>query len=168
MLLCDFCERGYHMTCLDPPLTKVPKGDWACPSCVLNHPALHAAPGPRSVSLPPAAAGGAELDGTQILRKISCTELTAPNVGIVRYLGPSAMGPARFTATFGDGFAEHLTAAQIRGRHKALVALRSRQPADRREQLGEPALTSRPTSPRIGTRASPRLQAAGHASTKAG
>lgn len=28
ILLCDSCDGEYHMFCLDPPLTKVPKGDW--------------------------------------------------------------------------------------------------------------------------------------------
>ena len=34
MLLCDLCDRGYHMECLTPPLKKAPKGDWFCPLCV--------------------------------------------------------------------------------------------------------------------------------------
>ncbi|XP_075223802.1 ATP-dependent chromatin assembly factor large subunit isoform X2 [Lycorma delicatula] len=33
MLLCDSCNRGYHMYCLKPKLTKVPEGDWFCPKC---------------------------------------------------------------------------------------------------------------------------------------
>eukprot|EP00029_Vermamoeba_vermiformis_P011993 TRINITY_DN6800_c0_g1_i1.p1 TRINITY_DN6800_c0_g1~~TRINITY_DN6800_c0_g1_i1.p1 ORF type:complete len:1355 (+),score=587.22 TRINITY_DN6800_c0_g1_i1:74-4138(+) len=33
MLLCDGCDRGYHMYCLPTPLTAVPEGDWFCPSC---------------------------------------------------------------------------------------------------------------------------------------
>ncbi|XP_021188039.3 E3 ubiquitin-protein ligase UHRF1 [Helicoverpa armigera] len=33
MLLCDECNNGYHMICLDPPLTELPEGDWYCPSC---------------------------------------------------------------------------------------------------------------------------------------
>lgn len=33
MLLCDLCDRGYHMHCLQPPLTSVPAGDWFCPVC---------------------------------------------------------------------------------------------------------------------------------------
>jgi len=33
MLLCELCERGYHMTCLDPPLAEVPGGNWFCPLC---------------------------------------------------------------------------------------------------------------------------------------
>ncbi|KAG1675255.1 hypothetical protein FOA52_016286 [Chlamydomonas sp. UWO 241] len=37
MLLCDGggCGAGYHMSCLTPALTSVPKGDWFCPSCAL-------------------------------------------------------------------------------------------------------------------------------------
>jgi len=33
MLVCDGCERGYHMGCLYPPLNKVPDGDWFCDAC---------------------------------------------------------------------------------------------------------------------------------------
>ncbi|XP_048588637.1 histone acetyltransferase KAT7 isoform X2 [Nematostella vectensis] len=33
LLLCDNCDRGYHMSCLDPKLTKAPKGAWHCVLC---------------------------------------------------------------------------------------------------------------------------------------
>ncbi|GIL64960.1 hypothetical protein Vafri_18816 [Volvox africanus] len=33
ILLCDICDEGYHMACLEPPLKAVPDGDWHCPSC---------------------------------------------------------------------------------------------------------------------------------------
>jgi len=33
LLLCDKCDGGYHMQCLDPPLKAVPEGDWFCPKC---------------------------------------------------------------------------------------------------------------------------------------
>ncbi|XP_058840090.1 PHD and RING finger domain-containing protein 1 [Topomyia yanbarensis] len=33
MLLCDSCNLGYHMECLDPPLTEVPSGSWYCDCC---------------------------------------------------------------------------------------------------------------------------------------
>lgn len=36
MLLCDDCNRGYHMYCLDPPLTAVPKSQWFCPPCLVG------------------------------------------------------------------------------------------------------------------------------------
>ena len=32
-LLCDNCDKEYHMECLTPPLTAIPKGDWYCPRC---------------------------------------------------------------------------------------------------------------------------------------
>ncbi|GLC46902.1 hypothetical protein PLESTB_001282200 [Pleodorina starrii] len=34
ILLCDGCDDGYHMACLEPPLKAIPKGDWHCPKCV--------------------------------------------------------------------------------------------------------------------------------------
>ena len=33
MLLCDECQRGWHMACLTPPLSKLPEGRWTCPCC---------------------------------------------------------------------------------------------------------------------------------------
>lgn len=33
MLLCDGCDKGYHMECLDPPLTEIPEGSWYCDNC---------------------------------------------------------------------------------------------------------------------------------------
>lgn len=35
MLLCDGCDLGYHIGCLQPPLDSVPEGLWYCPSCSL-------------------------------------------------------------------------------------------------------------------------------------
>ncbi|XP_063609290.1 PHD and RING finger domain-containing protein 1-like isoform X2 [Penaeus indicus] len=34
LLLCDGCDLGYHLECLDPPLTHVPLEEWFCPGCV--------------------------------------------------------------------------------------------------------------------------------------
>lgn len=34
LLLCDGCDKGYHIYCLDPPLKSIPSGDWFCPSCL--------------------------------------------------------------------------------------------------------------------------------------
>lgn len=34
LLLCDGCNRGYHMYCLNPPLSSVPKSDWYCLHCL--------------------------------------------------------------------------------------------------------------------------------------
>ncbi|RRT71968.1 hypothetical protein B296_00012145 [Ensete ventricosum] len=33
LLLCDRCDRGFHLFCLRPILACVPKGLWFCPSC---------------------------------------------------------------------------------------------------------------------------------------
>lgn len=34
LLICDACDKGFHMECLDPPLTALPEGRWICPMCV--------------------------------------------------------------------------------------------------------------------------------------
>lgn len=32
-LLCDECNKGWHMFCLKPKLEEIPQGDWFCPRC---------------------------------------------------------------------------------------------------------------------------------------
>uniref|UniRef100_A0A8B9HC04 Bromodomain adjacent to zinc finger domain, 2A n=1 Tax=Astyanax mexicanus TaxID=7994 RepID=A0A8B9HC04_ASTMX len=44
LLLCDGCDRGWHMFCLKPKVTEVPEGDWFCPNCI----AKGIGEGPRS------------------------------------------------------------------------------------------------------------------------
>ncbi|KAI8880179.1 hypothetical protein K501DRAFT_225308 [Backusella circina FSU 941] len=34
LLLCDGCNRGYHLYCLSPSLPNVPKSDWYCLQCL--------------------------------------------------------------------------------------------------------------------------------------
>ncbi|KAM9390661.1 zinc finger protein DPF3-like, partial [Salvelinus alpinus] len=34
LLFCDDCDRGYHMYCLKPPMTKPPEGSWSCHMCL--------------------------------------------------------------------------------------------------------------------------------------
>ena len=33
MLLCDGCDAGFHIYCLNPPLERVPECDWFCDAC---------------------------------------------------------------------------------------------------------------------------------------
>ncbi|XP_024995655.1 uncharacterized protein LOC112528803 isoform X4 [Cynara cardunculus var. scolymus] len=33
MLLCDRCNKGWHIYCLSPPLKRVPPGNWYCSEC---------------------------------------------------------------------------------------------------------------------------------------
>jgi hypothetical protein len=34
LLICDGCEKEYHMACLRPRLASVPDGDWECDECI--------------------------------------------------------------------------------------------------------------------------------------
>ncbi|EJU06319.1 hypothetical protein DACRYDRAFT_60996 [Dacryopinax primogenitus] len=36
MLLCDGCDAAFHMYCLDPPLTYIPKSQWFCHACLFG------------------------------------------------------------------------------------------------------------------------------------
>lgn len=36
LLLCDQCDRGFHLFCLRPILASVPIGSWFCRSCSTN------------------------------------------------------------------------------------------------------------------------------------
>ncbi|KLO19889.1 hypothetical protein SCHPADRAFT_864516 [Schizopora paradoxa] len=36
MLLCDGCDSGFHMFCLVPPLSAIPKGQWFCHTCLFG------------------------------------------------------------------------------------------------------------------------------------
>ena len=36
MLECDACLRGWHLGCLTPALTEVPKAEWVCPLCLAS------------------------------------------------------------------------------------------------------------------------------------
>eukprot|EP00976_Prorocentrum_cordatum_P102312 1192991-Prorocentrum_minimum.AAC.2 len=44
MLLCDGCDLGYHMNCVNPPLAAIPEGDWFCPGCAAARPRTAEAP----------------------------------------------------------------------------------------------------------------------------
>ncbi|XP_076873694.1 zinc finger protein DPF3 isoform X2 [Brachyhypopomus gauderio] len=34
LLFCDDCDRGYHMYCLKPPMSRPPEGSWSCHLCL--------------------------------------------------------------------------------------------------------------------------------------
>ncbi|KAI1903877.1 hypothetical protein AGOR_G00031740 [Albula goreensis] len=34
LLFCDDCDRGYHMYCLNPPMSEPPDGSWSCHLCL--------------------------------------------------------------------------------------------------------------------------------------
>ncbi|KAI9000697.1 PLU-1-like protein-domain-containing protein [Trametes punicea] len=36
MLICDGCDCGFHMFCLDPPLANIPRGQWFCHTCLFG------------------------------------------------------------------------------------------------------------------------------------
>lgn len=42
MLFCDSCDRGFHMECCDPPLSRMPKGKvFTLSGFCVSKPSLH-------------------------------------------------------------------------------------------------------------------------------
>ncbi|KAF3962457.1 hypothetical protein CMV_013031 [Castanea mollissima] len=37
LLLCDKCDKGFHMKCVRPIVVRVPIGSWLCPNCSGHH-----------------------------------------------------------------------------------------------------------------------------------
>ncbi|KAK6472712.1 PHD and RING finger domain-containing protein 1-like isoform X1 [Huso huso] len=50
LLLCDGCDAGYHMECLNPPLNAVPVEEWFCPECAVQNASHGAAVAVEEVS----------------------------------------------------------------------------------------------------------------------
>ncbi|XP_034038510.1 autoimmune regulator [Thalassophryne amazonica] len=36
LICCDGCPRAFHLYCLEPPLTSIPRGSWQCEQCHVN------------------------------------------------------------------------------------------------------------------------------------
>ena len=45
MIVCEHCHKAFHLHCLDPPLKRVPRGDWYCPGCMMSPAKLNRAAG---------------------------------------------------------------------------------------------------------------------------
>lgn len=37
MILCDSCDKPFHISCLSPPLSSIPKGEWICKNCIVGN-----------------------------------------------------------------------------------------------------------------------------------
>lgn len=33
MVTCEKCDASYHKECVEPPLRRLPRSPWSCPSC---------------------------------------------------------------------------------------------------------------------------------------
>ena len=129
MLLCDGCNTGWHMQCLEPLLTSVPKGDWLCPTCVqlgIKPVArVEVAPKPESrqtrlfltKAQRNAAAQAAKLDGSKVVRALRTqrgkSTRMIDHVGTLRFQGPEAR-PFFFVVEYDTGHKEPMTLAVAR------------------------------------------------------
>ena len=73
MLLCDYCDTGWHLHCLNPPLAQVPEGAWFCPPCT--------AAGRVHVRIKPSDQNRAQSDRGDAELRVAPDELTDPKTG---------------------------------------------------------------------------------------
>ena len=118
MLMCDGCNSGWHLQCLTPPLTAVPRGLWFCPACHLLDPEIPAtapAPAPATTPVPakrimPMADTVGQWNGRRVQR--SKRGQGQQEVGIVTFLG-TGVGARCYEATFADGSTQRLTHSAV-------------------------------------------------------
>jgi len=48
LLLCDSCDNACHLSCCDPPLKRVPKGNWYCTECTAKKTAAKKVPAAKA------------------------------------------------------------------------------------------------------------------------
>ena len=63
MLLCERCDRGYHLGCLSPKLNAIPEDDWYCPKCPkCPSSKLHPSPKAKAKAAKPVVADESDAD----------------------------------------------------------------------------------------------------------
>ncbi|KAK3278909.1 hypothetical protein CYMTET_13185 [Cymbomonas tetramitiformis] len=105
ILLCDDCNQGYHLSCLQPKLTRVPKEEfWYCPKCVGQRPDTDLTP----EYLHAYENRGKQLDGRRMLKVIN----GQPYEGTLTWLGVGER-PFALKCKYDDGDEETFTLAEL-------------------------------------------------------
>ena len=97
MLLCDKCNRGYHVHCLTPKLPAIPEGEWFCQRCKAKR-----AEGKGKSSV------GTGKKSTVVVDSDSDAE---------EFQAPPSKPAGRMTARQGAILGKHAVAACVKGKH---------------------------------------------------
>ena len=135
MLLCDWCNKGYHTYCLEPKLQSVPVGQWLCPTCIqAGITPQHAAETRVARALERAAApaqptrrvfvdaktrandtAAAAYHGRLVTKHVTSKGQVTTLWGTVKYLGPEHR-PKYFEIKYDDSSKENLSMAALKRR----------------------------------------------------
>ena len=117
MVLCDGCNGGWHLDCLSPPLSEIPRGQWFCPACKFIDPELpvtrveNLTPTPAPVKRKmPQESAVAQYDG-QTVRK-SNRGSGRSVTGTARFLGMNA-GSRCYEVKYSDGSVMSLSPSAV-------------------------------------------------------
>ena len=79
IILCDGCDAGYHIYCLRPKLTQIPRGKWFCPKCTAEEEAREAtAAAAAAAKQARVEAAAAVLDGRKVQQLIASRRVAEP------------------------------------------------------------------------------------------
>ncbi|SAM82617.1 related to histone acetyltransferase 3 (myst) [Ustilago bromivora] len=83
LMFCDKCDRGWHLYCLSPPLSKPPKGQWHCPTCESDDQTQKGSPAasPSSQPLAPPIASSSARQSTPLRNGESSSSMRASSSG---------------------------------------------------------------------------------------
>ena len=84
LLFCDFCDKGYHMDCLQPPMATMPTGVWRCCLCDKVSESFDKSQRKRKKTVAPSISNfvtpDKENDNQKPLCKIKLTETCEPEI----------------------------------------------------------------------------------------
>jgi hypothetical protein len=95
IILCDWCDDGYHMGCLCPALTEVPTGAWFCAGCCAKRAGTAAQPRQQHL-----ASGNDTAMNAPLLSSASLTQAPLPTIVHPQQQGPLRKRVARFITLF--------------------------------------------------------------------
>lgn len=133
ILLCDFCDTGWHIKCLHTPLDAVPAGNWMCPTCTqsgVSQQQLDSKVTERQLRqrldsrvpqlYPDKAMRGRDAAAQQLHGRLILQTFVDPNTqqprpywGRLHFMGPQRR-PAYFDVHFDDGDVYQYTVAEVK------------------------------------------------------
>ncbi len=137
MLLCDWCNSGWHTYCLEPKLESIPSGHWVCPTCTQAGITTHLVQNERirqassrtaeppdpdtqlftSANTRAKDKAAAAYDNRLICKQVTTKQGLVKSVwGKVRFLG-SDQRPRYFKVTYDDGSTEILQMKGLKNRN---------------------------------------------------
>ncbi|KAK9884034.1 hypothetical protein WA026_004967 [Henosepilachna vigintioctopunctata] len=105
LVLCDLCPRAYHLDCLQPPLSKIPRGKWYCLNCISKKPQKKIKKNNTKVTTkegevpdhapPSPAASHSSVTTNEDQQTVNCSQSDISNSSLINTMSPSSQTPKK-------------------------------------------------------------------------